>query len=258
MERIYAVETAGELARCQSLVQAMLPALDGYVRLLREQYAVAALPRAVVWTSEKVATRLVSDIPLPGYTNEYRVVLCPDPEVWRALYLRQLEPYQAAAAADPDLAARCERVRAYYANELTQRHVLQILGHELAHHSRLFAEDFDAYGDSAIWFEEGMVEYISRRYFLPTDAFDAQAAANRQLVVLLQRQYGHHSLEDFGCATYAGNYASIFYEYWRSFLAVQTLVERHGGDVQAVFRAYHEWGRRGGGQPLTEWFQISI
>lgn len=127
MEHIYAVETAGELARCQSLVQAMLPALNGYVRLLREQYAVAALPRAVVWTSEKVATRLVSDIPLPGYTNEYRVVLCPDPEVWRALYLRQLEPYQAAAAADPDLAARCERVRAYYANELTQRHVLQIL-----------------------------------------------------------------------------------------------------------------------------------
>lgn len=246
MEHIYAVEAADELARYQSLVQPMLPALGDYIRLLQEQYAVTALPRAVVWTSEKIATRLVSDIPLPGYTNEYRVVLCPDPAVWRGIYLRQLEPFAEGCRTDSDTAALCGRVHAYYTNEITQQHVLQILGHELAHHSKLFAEDFNAYGDSAIWFEEGMVEYISRRYFLTADAFDAEAAANRQLVTLFQRQYGHHSLEDFGRATYAGNYASIFYEYWRSFLAVQTLVEQHGGDVQAVFADYHEWGRSGG------------
>lgn len=258
MEHIYAVETPGELARYQSLVQPMLPALDGYIRVLQEQYAVAALPRAVVWTSEKIATRLVSDIPLPGYTNEYRVVLCPDPAVWRGIYLRQLEPFAEDCRTDSGTAALCAHIRAYYTNEIDQQHVLQILGHELAHHSRLFAEDFNAYGDSAIWFEEGMVEYISRRYFLPADAFEAEAEVNRQLVTLFQQKYGRHSLEDFGRATYAGNYASIFYEYWRSFLAVQALVEARGGDVQAVFAAYRSWTENGCRQPLTEWFHVTI
>lgn len=250
MEHIYAVQTAEELARYQALVRPMLPALDDYVRFLQREYAVQTLPRAVVWTSETIATRLVSDIPLPGYTNEYRVMLCPDLEVWRSIYLWQLEPYPA----DGGTAA----LRAYYTHALSQRHVMQILGHELAHHSALFLEDFRTYGTGSVWFEEGMVEYISRRYFLTAEEFDAEADANRQLVGLFQRQYGTHSLEEFGSSTYAGNYASIFFAYWRSFLAIQTLVDRHGGDVHAVFRSYREWGQSGGGRTLTEWFRLPL
>lgn len=254
MEHIYAVETAEELSRCQSLVRPILPAMDGYIRFLQREYAVVELPRAVVWTSQKIATQLVSDIPVPAYTNEYRVMMCPDPAVWRSIYCRQLEPFQGS----PDSAALCESICAYYTTELSQRHILQILGHELAHHSKLFAEDFDSYGANGVWFEEGMVEYISRRYFLSAEEFERQAAVNRQLVHLFQRQYGWHSLEEFGKATYAGNYASIFYEYWRSFLAVQTIAEAHGGDVHAVFRSYREWAAHDCGQTLAGWFQISI
>ncbi|MEQ9809629.1 hypothetical protein [Streptococcus jiangjianxini] len=49
--------------------------------------------------------------------------------------------------------------------------------------SELFEDDFDDY-DSFIWFEEGMVAYISRKYFLTSEECEAEKQVNRYLVDL--------------------------------------------------------------------------
>ena len=81
-------------------------------------------------------------------------MITPDVQVWKQLYLRQPECCGETGDA--------VRLRQYY-NGLSQRNILQLLGHEMAHHSELFIDE--AY-EAAIWFEEGMAEYISRKYFL--------------------------------------------------------------------------------------------
>ena len=61
--------------------------------------------------------------------------------------------------------------------------------------------------------------------------------------------------ENFGAKTYAGDYASIFFEYWRSFLAVERLTVLFGS-VKAVFQSYREWCKNPGGRTLAEWFGL--
>lgn len=102
-----------------------------------------------------------------------------------------------------------------------------------------------------------MAEYISRSFFLTKEEFDRERHVNRKLVSLFQQAHGWHSLEDFGQKTYEGDYAGIFYEYWRSFLAVDELVQRLGS-ISAVFDEYKIWHDHSIDLPLTEWFRIHI
>lgn len=245
MEHIFAVRDEAQLRRYREFVSGIQPRLDGYLAYLDREFGVAAFPRAIVWTDERTATKLISDIPIPAYTNDYRVVFTPDLDVWRNIYLHQLD----------DLIESPEvlEVRDYYIQMLTQNHVLQILGHEFAHHIELFEDD--AY-EQGIWFEEGMVEYISRRFFLTEEEFRREAEVNRKIVQLHQSRYGNHPLEEFGKETYEGNYASIFFEYWRSFLAASGIVDRFDGDLLNVFHSYHQWAGKDCTVPLTEWFSI--
>lgn len=245
MRHLYAVETDAELRTYQAAAQRLRPRLEDYLLFLTESCGVRELPRAIVWTGREAATELLSDIPVPAYTNEYRVMFCPDPVVWRDIWLRQLEGLTGKAA---------EEVRAYYETSINDNRLLAILGHELAHHMEAFPDFGDA-RETGVWFEEGMAEYIGRRYFLTEEEFAAEARINRLLVELLEERYGGHPLEDFGASTYEGNYASIFFAYWRSFLAVDELVRRPGG-VQEVFLSYRQWIESGREQTLEEWFHL--
>lgn len=246
MRDLYAAEDEGEFFAYRAIARRLRPRLEAYIGFLREKYAVRELPRAIVWTSREAAAELLSDIPVPAYTNEFRVIFCPDPAVWRDIWLSQLEGLRGPMA---------ETVRAYYETPPGDSRLLAILGHELAHHSELFWEDFgDSRGDG-VWFEEGMVEYIGRRYFLTAAGFAEEARMNRILVDLLWDRFGGGSLEDFGASTYTEGFAGIFFAYWRSFLAVSALVERFGS-VEAVFQSYRQWGGQGSPQTLTDWFQI--
>lgn len=242
MKHLYTVINTADLDKYQNIVSRIQPKLAQYLDFLEAAYSVTSLPRSVVWTDAETATHLLSDIPIPAYTNEYRTVFCPDLDVWREIYLHQLDVYD-----EPE-------IRRYYETGLSENHVLQILGHEFVHHSNLFLDD--AY-EKGIWFEEGMCEYISRKYFLTEPEFEEEAKINALLADLFREKYGNHSLEDFGTATYAGDYASIFYEYWRSFLAVAEIVKRYDGDILAVFREYHRWYEERNGTTLTEWFHIA-
>lgn len=250
MKYIYGVESKEELTKYQELVNELWPRLDNYIHFLKDEYKVVELPRTIVWTSLETATKLICDIPIPAYTNDYRVVMTPDLDAWKNIYLKQLDNIKVNDS-NKEL---INNIKDYYQNHLSNNHVLQILGHELAHHSELFIEDFNNELSNGIWFEEGMVEYISRSYFLTKDEFELEAYYNQQLVNLLKYKYGNHSLEEFGTSTYKGDYASIFFEYWRSFFTVKQIIEAYNNDIHAVIDSYHKWNESNDKKTLLEWF----
>lgn len=244
MKYAYAVQDEKELREYQEFAESIRPRLDEYIDYLQREFSAAELPRSILWTSAEIATNLISDIPIPAYTNQYRIVMTPSLKIWQEIYLKQLIGLE-----------NVKDIAVYYREQLGTNHILQILGHELAHHSQFFLDDFDE-TSKGIWFEEGMAEYISRHFFLTQEEFDSQLAINKKLVESLMNRFGNHSIEEFGKETYTEDYASIFFEYWRSFLAVNRIVNSHSGSVKAVFESYHAWDQCGSDKTLSEWFGI--
>ena len=243
MENLYLVKDENQLAAFRDFVAKNAAKLQDYLAFLKDEFAVYDLPQAIIWSDFDSATQIIREIPVPAYTNDRRMVMTPELPVWKDLYLLQLENYETSH--------QTRAIESHY-KSLSGNSLLQIVGHELAHWSEHFSDDFDGYG-AYIWFEEGMAEYISRKYFFTDEEFRAEKAYNRSLVKLFQKKHGWHSLNDFGTSTYQGNYASIFYEYWRSFLTVDKLVENLGS-VQAVFNSYHRWENTDKTLPLLDWF----
>jgi hypothetical protein len=243
VENLYLVKDETQLAAFRDFVAKNSAKLQDYLTFLKDEFAVYDLPQAIIWSDFDSATQFIREIPVPAYTNDRRMVMTPELTVWKDLYLLQLENYETSH--------QTRAIESHY-KSLSGNSLLQIVGHELAHWSEHFLDDFDGYG-AYIWFEEGMAEYISRKYFFTDEEFRVEKACNQSLVKLFQKKHGWHSLNDFGTSTYQGNYASIFYEYWRSFLTVDKLVENLGS-VQAVFNSYHRWANTDKTLPLLDWF----
>lgn len=250
IENIYAVKSNNELTEYQNFVRQIQPRIIEYIDFLKSEYDVSELPKSIVWTSYEIATQLISNIPIPAYTNDFRVVITPNIDVWRTIYLAQLSSIEKGK--------NYNELQKYYHSQMSTNYILQILGHELAHHIPFFIDEDDTSLSNGIWFEEGMVEYISRRYFLTSDEFNREHKNNLILVNELKNQYGKHSLDEFGAATYEGDFASIFFEYWRSYLAVHAIINNHNGDIHQVFASYHDWYSKGkeNGVSLLDWFGL--
>ncbi len=241
MEYLYLVSTQEQLSAYQNLQSLIQPKMDAFLSFLRETYAVQELPRAIILTDYETSTHQISNIPVPAYTNDVRTVFCPDQDVWKSIYLQQLTEESSA------------ELHSYYRIGLSWNSVLQILGHEFVHHSELFLEnDYK----SGIWFEEGMCEYISRKFFLTEAEFRQEARINALLVRQYESIHGTYSLEDFGQETYSQDFAGIFCGYWKSFLAVQTLIDQNNADVCSVFEEYHKWNMSGSEKTLAQWFGL--
>ena len=220
LDHIFAVKSAEELASYQAFVQRTEEKLCRYIAVLQEKYAVEELPRTILWTSRETATKRLSDIPVPAYTSERRIVFCPELGVWREIYLAQLNGLTGKTAG---------KIRRYYETGLTENHVLQILGHEFAHHSEYFSdEDYEI----DPWYEEGMAEYISRKELLSGVEFEEKAEMERLLVELLSPRFSKDNLAPGSGEDYAG----IFFPYWRGFLAAQKRVAAFGGDVVGALK----------------------
>ncbi|TWT00945.1 hypothetical protein [Planomicrobium sp. CPCC 101079] len=244
MKHIYTFEDIEEYEKHQDIIQRFSERLNEYQLLLEEEYALVNKPKGVVWTSAEVATSIFSELPIPAFTNKDTIYITPDVKAWRKLFIQQLD--------GNDL----PHIERFY-EQLSENHILTILGHELTHHSNLFLDDFGDEREDGIWFEEGMCEYLSRKFLLTADEFETIAAIEKELVNVFTEAYGDRSLDEFGSNSYAASLSSIMFDYWRSFLAIKYLVEdRYDNNIQAVFEEYHKWDIEGRILSLTEHFGL--
>lgn len=225
MEYIFAAQNDFEFNCFHLFANQYEGVLSKYIDLLEGKYKVQSLPRCIVLTSAKSATELISDIPIPAYTNDYRVIFVPELDTWKNIYFRQLDSYENSADV--------KEIRSYYETKLNDRHLLQIIGHELTHHSELFSDE--AYENGNAWFEEGVVEYISRKYFLSASEFEEEVRINKKLVELFEQTHPKRPITLFGDSK---DYAAIYYDYWRAFLKIMEAVDHCGGDELAVLLRY--------------------
>lgn len=245
MKHIYAFETNEAYVRYEGLINRLQNKLNDYQQILQADYALNDLPKGVVWTTEDLATEVFSSLPIPAFTNEDLIYMCPDITVWRNLLVHQLDNKELPS------------LHKFY-ESFTEDHLMVILAHELTHHLDLFIDEFDDVREDSIWFEEGMCFYLPRKILLSKKDLHEITEVETALVEAFQDQYGGHSLDDFGRDAYQGSLSSIMFDYWRSYLAVKYLVEvRANHDVKKVFEAYHQWDREGRKVSLTNYFQVS-
>ena len=112
MKFVYAVQNEAELEKYRRFSESVRERLYSYICFLAREYQVRELPRTIVLTNRETATELISDIPVPAYTNEYRVVMTPDREVWSDIYRHQLDGLD-----------HVEDLMTYYENELTDSQI---------------------------------------------------------------------------------------------------------------------------------------
>ncbi len=244
MKQIFAFETKEDYEKYQGLIGRFNEKLKGYQFELEKNYVLKELPKAIVWTSAELATNVFSNLPIPAFTNKDIIYFSPELSKWKNLFIKQLEGKK-----NPD-------IEEFYGN-MSENQLLTIVGHELTHHSDLFIDEFDDEREDSIWFEEGMCDYLSRKYILSDTEFNEITNVELKMVEMFKGKYGNHSLDDFGNASYQGNLTSIMFDYWRSFLAVKFLVEESANnDIKQIFREYHKWHNDGRKKPLMEHFEL--
>ena len=246
MKNILAFEKIEDYARFEPTIDRLCEKLEEYQHVLEEKYALSTLPKGIVWTTEELATTVLSTVPIPAYTNKDVIYITPDLEAWRSLFVSQLEGHN------------LPNILSFYEG-FSENDLLTILAHELTHHSNLFIDDFDDTREDAIWFEEGMCDYLARKTLLSETRFDEISKVESKLVETFKDKYRNYSLDEFGSGSYQGSLTSIMYNYWRSFLAVKYLVEvRANNDITEVFKLYHQWHNGGRKVPLTEFFELDL
>lgn len=244
MKHIYAFEKISDYEKFEPVIKRFSERLADYEQTLSQDFALTDKPKGIVWTTAELATSVLSDIPIPAYTNKDVIYMSPDLDAWRQLFIRQLDGNE------------LPHIRKFYEN-YSENHLFTIVGHELTHHSDLFPDEFDEERDDSIWFEEGMCEYLPRKLLLSETEFDDITAVERELVEAFTPQYGGRSIDEFGSSSYQGSLSSIMFDYWRSFLAVMYLVEqRFDHDIQAVFAEYRKWHEAGRKVSLTAYFGL--
>ncbi|RWZ58621.1 hypothetical protein EQV77_06550 [Halobacillus fulvus] len=244
MKHIYAFENKEEYEQHAGVIDKFREQLEDYQKHLEEKFELHDLPRGIVWTSTDLATNTFSELPIPAFTNKDMIYISPDLLSWRKLFLDQLEN------------ERNTYIEKYY-RSLSEKHLFTIVGHELTHHSDLFVDEFDDIREDSIWFEEGMCDYLSRKYILNDAEFKEIVKVETELIEMFKGKYGRHGLDEFGHASYQGSLTSIMFDYWRSFLAIRFLVEeRFEDNIQTLFEEYHEWNRTGRKVALTDYLEV--
>ena len=242
MKHIFAFERKEDYEKHEGTIQRFSQKLKDYQQVLRSDYQLRDLPKAVVWTAGELATTVFSRIPIPAYTNKNIIYMSPDLEEWRSILVKQLNGRDL-----PD-------IQSFY-ESFSENQMFVILAHELTHHSDLFPDEFDDEREDSIWFEEGMCFYLPRKLTLSANEMNEITAAEMQLAEAFKAQYGNHPLDDFGSGSYHGDLTGIMYDYWRSYLTVKEIVEDcFDEDIHAVFKAYDTWHKEGRKMPLTQFF----
>ncbi len=93
MDVHYLVASQEELKNYQDFYQKHQSQLADFEVFLRTHYALEELPQMLVFSNLVGATSIVRDITIPAYTNDTRLVMTPEIDVWKRIYLGQLENY---------------------------------------------------------------------------------------------------------------------------------------------------------------------
>ena len=245
MRHIFSLENTEDYNKYQSLIEEFKEKLSAFQRRLQIDYQLIDLPKAIVWTTSELATSVFSEVPIPAFTNKDIIYMTPELTAWKRLFIEQLEGHD------------YPEIKAFY-EQISSNQVLAIAGHELTHHSDLFLDEFDDDREGGIWFEEGMCDYLSRKYLLGEQEFMDISNIEYKLINIFKDKYGNHSLEDFGSSSYEGSLTSIMYDYWRSGFTVRYLVEKKfDNNVWKVFEQYHKWDKEGRKVTLLEYFDVA-
>ncbi len=245
MKHIYAFEQPDEGQEYKERIEGFQDRLSEFQQLLEMKFELNDIPKGYVWTSEDLATSFFSNLPIPAFTRKDLVYITPDLDAWRNFFLKVYSDI------------KDESVIHYY-QHLNEDIILTIAGHELVHHLDLFVDEFEEEHLESIWFEEGMCDYLSRRYLLSNAAFEEISSVELAAVNYYKAQFGNTSIDEFGTSTYEKPITNIMFEYKRSFLTIKFLVEeRAGGDPLVLFSEYHNWHDQGRKKPLADYFQVN-
>ncbi|MEY8463060.1 hypothetical protein [Streptococcus merionis] len=243
MKSIFAYESSQELETIKPLVEELLAQSEAYKAYLVQNFQLIDPAQAVIWTRAEQAMTIFAQQPIPAYNNGIRIIMTPDIVEWRTFFEEMLSLYPDA----PDA------VRNYYQN-LPEHHIQQVFFHELTHDCDIFESDYESSRDD-LWFEEGMCEYLSRRYLLSDEVFEQIRQIETQQVAYFEQYFGKFHVENFNQETYASqNLAYLMTFYANAFLVICQLVEQYES-LEKVFERYHAWWQEEAELSLYDWLK---
>lgn len=185
-------------------------------------------PRGIIFHDVASATQLYSTVPLPAYTSRDLIHITPLVETWKGIYLSTTNGVEVAET---------------YYSELDMDDVAVIAAHELTHHIDVFQTDSEELDEENMWFEEGLCFYIPRKRILSDEKFNSIMEVEACLIDRYKEQYGDYTLDWFGEShSEESEYASAFYDYWRSTIVVDALINRYcDQQVEKMMDCYREW-----------------
>lgn len=128
--KVFAFEKTGQAEKYKNTIDNVLVKIESYLKILEQEYNLIDYPRAIVWTSKKLATTVFSNVSIPAYTNERFICISPEISTWKKIY--------------KDLHKCVDNKNVVnYHNNITASLIAQLLGHEFTHHIDLFLDDFE-------------------------------------------------------------------------------------------------------------------
>ena len=243
MKHIYAFETPYEAVKYLEIIESFKVKLNEFKTLLEKEYELNDSPRGFIWTPGDIATSVFSDVPIPAYTNRHLVYMTPDIMEWRNFFMNIYGNVEN------------EVIKDFYRN-FKEEDILTIAGHEMVHHIDLFPDEFDEERES-IWFEEGMCDYIARKNLMTPESFETITKVESAVVAYFNEKFGSRSIDQFGTDSYSNDITSIMFDYCRSFLTIQYLVEEQANNNPLeVFKQYNQWHEAGRKEPLSTYFNV--
>lgn len=201
--------------------------IEKLIDYLQREYQLNDYPKLLIWTSFDDATRLLSDVQYPAYTNDKYIVFSADLDKWKFLLMDNVKHLE-------------NKTINHYFNKLDENYLLCVLGHEITHHLDLFVLEWD--NNTQIWFEEGMCHYLPRKKFLSKKAFDEIYRIEKMIVEKNEIIKEMPSINLFTPSSYDSfDNATIEYFYALSFVMIADLVEKKNLDIFELFKLYESW-----------------
>ncbi len=93
MKFVYSVESDIEYKEYTTFYNHNIEKINNYIDFIVDVYNVESLPEYIVLSNFEMASKVHSNITIPAYTNDLRMVITPEVETWRRIYLKQLDGY---------------------------------------------------------------------------------------------------------------------------------------------------------------------